>query len=187
MTKPQRRTARPSELEEILARFVRANPYGMRDRKDEGRAFQTMQEFVLRNGRSVRPTQLTRAEREYVRACVERVPDLRAAECFSNSQRVFLYGDIEQRFTYAEGYALTVDEVLHGWLMLDGKVVDVSEPLKAELARSRGLPEWTSPREYFGVEFPDRSYVAKKGGLASLIDDWKRGWPLLCGEQWTTP
>jgi hypothetical protein len=65
-----------SELEQIRAQFVRANPYDVRDRKDKDRVFQTMQAFVLRNGRSVRPTQLTRAERKYIRACIEARPTL---------------------------------------------------------------------------------------------------------------
>jgi hypothetical protein len=113
------------------------------------------------------------------------VPDLRPSECFSNSQRVFLYGDDEKRLTYIEGYAWTVrSAVLHGWLALEDKVVDVTDPLKAEQARAFGIAAWTAPTEYFGVEFPERPYVAKKGALGSLIDDWKRSWPLLYGEEW---
>jgi hypothetical protein len=85
-----------------------------------------------------------------------------AKDCFANSQRVMLLGDMKGRLTYAEGRA---GDVHHGWLMIGGKVVDLTlgaarvglnvSTRKADGARFRAL----------GIDLNDRMAAEYVGAL----------------------
>jgi len=88
-------------------------------------------------------------------------------QCFYNAFVAMMDND---GLTYCEGFACGDSEFahLHAWCIdEDGVVVD---------------PTWESGVEYVGVPFSS-SFVLKsvlKSGC-SLIDDWKKKWPLLSG------
>jgi hypothetical protein len=119
-------------------------------------------------------------------------------ECYYNAQRVLLYADAwgllngEHELVYAEGYAQSVIPVHHGWLLLNGKVVDLTmrlreplkrtSPVKRGRLRNRVLGEFPEPRAYFGVRFETdsvRAFMRRTGTLGSLIDDWQSGFPIF--------
>lgn len=142
--------------------------------------------YVLREGRPTLSQELTKDEMAYVMRVLRR-GRYPVKQCYYNSQIVLATRDDEQRFTYVEGYcAHAVLPVLHGWLEIGGKVVDVTMRSKI-CARRRQLPDrvvgtWLDGREYFGVPF-DRNYVLSRmidrQAAGSLIDDWESEWPLL--------
>lgn len=95
--------------------------------------------------------------------------------CFMNA--FMLVSEFPGELAYAEGFATHQTAcsfpVLHGWAVdRAGRVVD---------------PTWRDGGfEYYGVEF-DLGYATKilargrKAGVASVIDNFKDGWPLLDG------
>jgi len=95
--------------------------------------------------------------------------------------------DRSRRLAYVEGFVLDARSslpFLHGWLSLDGKVVDFTA-VRIESTPRADPPSILgelSNRHYFGVEFC-REYVesrmAATGGRGTLIDDWEHGFPLL--------
>jgi hypothetical protein len=112
----------------------------------------------------------------------------RARHCFCNAQNALLL-DRSRRFAYAEGFVLDGRAslpFLHGWLVLNGKVVDFTD-VQVERPNSRSveppcmLGEFKN-RHYFGVEF-GRDYVESRtldtGVRGALIDDWENEFPLL--------
>jgi hypothetical protein len=115
---------------------------------------------------------LTDQEREYVCTCVRRSRKrLVIKECFLNSQRTMLLGDTEKLLEYAEGRALATGAwIHHGWLTINGKVVDltlnavafgfkvlVPKRVKSDPRYVAGQPQ-RAPAEYIGKEF-DRDDV----------------------------
>jgi len=88
--------------------------------------------------------------------------------CYGNSQRALLLGDT-LGLEYAEGYAVFKDApgfpVRHAWLLLNGKVVDVT---------SGG-----NGHDYFGITIPRKTvmqFVLENRGYGPLTDDWHLGW-----------
>jgi hypothetical protein len=144
-----------------------------------------MKRPVLRNGRPFQSQELTADEMAYVFHVTKRgVFPVR--QCYYNSQMI-LMRDREHRLTYVEGYcAHAIIPVLHGWLEIGGKVIDVTMRTKVRAKRrqlaDRVLGCWTDGREYFGVPMT-RDYVVDRmlarQAAGSLIDDWDAGWPLL--------
>ena len=88
-------------------------------------------------------------------------------QCFFNSQ-ILILADVDNRLEYIEGYCLGSSRipVHHGWLELDGKVVDVTysttdrtlEEEAPEDLRDRILGVIPEGWIYYGVQF-DRSEV----------------------------
>ena len=89
---------------------------------------------------------------------------------------------------YVEGFAWThtLIPALHGWISVNGKVVDVTLPATTIGDTRKREPRQVfgefKARSYFGVPFL-RSYVNKRrevtGGWGTLIDDEPNGYPLL--------
>jgi hypothetical protein len=120
----------------------------------------------------------------------------RIKECYYNAQRVLLFANAwgfdEHELSYAEGYAQSIIPVPHGWLLLNGKVVDLTMRLREPLSRTsrvhrrrlrnRAFGEFPETREYFGTVFPTESvlnFMRRTGTLGSLIDDWPSDFPIL--------
>jgi hypothetical protein len=96
----------------------------------------------------------------------------------------------ELGLVYVEGYVMsgpTRWPVLHGWVTINGKVIDPTFTT-LEMIRS-GRPEpgivmgTFRNRAYWGVAL-DRKYVMDRSGgeereFQSILDDWQRGFPLL--------
>lgn len=142
--------------------------------------------YVLRNGRETLSQELTPDEMAYVLDITKRGV-YKIKQCYYNSQIILTTRDHERRMTYVEGYcAGAILPVLHGWLEIGGKVVDVTMRTRVPSPRRR-LPDrvlgsWADGREYWGVPMT-RDYVLKRmlarKAAGSLIDDWEAGWPLL--------
>lgn len=146
--------------------------------------------YVLREGRSYESQELTPDEMAYVLAISKRM-QFPIKQCYYNSQMLLTMRDHENRLTYVEGFcAHAVIPVLHGWLEIGGKVVDVTMRTK-NLAKRRQLKDrvlgsWSDGRQYWGVRF-DREYVVgrmiDRRAAGSLIDDWEGRFPLLRRER----
>lgn len=149
----------------------------------------TIEAFVLAHGHAFASRALTVAERQAVQPLLlgEEWP---IKQCYTNSQRLLIC-DVEHRFEYVEGYVFDPRcplPILHAWLSLNGKVVDVTLRTQA-LARGR---TWlrnrvvgTFPdrdREYYGAVLPRRlvlGAILETGRGGALLDDWEHGYPLL--------
>jgi hypothetical protein len=82
-------------------------------------------------------------------------------ECYINAMKLARRGT---RYTYVEGYALSIIPVPHAWCIdnENGAIVDNT---------------WRRPgREYVGVKFKSE-YV--HANMPSYIDNWENDWPLL--------
>jgi hypothetical protein len=151
----------------------------------------SFERFVLENGRPYVSQKLTARERDVVDSAIEEYHrfwgTFEHRQCFANSQRL-LPCDRARRLVYVEGFAWdhAFHPVLHGWLSMNGKVIDVTLPARTladverpEPAQVRGEFDGHS---YLGVPFL-RSYVSQRlratGGWGSLIDDCQHGYPLL--------
>jgi len=156
-----------------------------------GQQYSCFEDFVLKHGREYVPAALSRDQRAYVLGCAKRYGrPFPMRQCFYNAQMLLLGGnDPERRLTYCEGYGWRHIPCMHGWLLLDGAhVIDttwrLAEPLGRGRLADRVFGEWTDERAYFGVTFSREyvlSYVLDREHGGSLIDDFKGGWPLLCG------
>lgn len=151
----------------------------------------SFERFVLDHGRAYESKKLTAQEKRLLEPAVTEsrriFKKFEPRLCFSNSQR--LWGnDDSKSLIYVEGFAWThsLRPVLHGWVTINGKVIDVTLPPTNR--REAKLPEPVQvlgefeDRSYFGVPFL-RSYVEKRlnitGGYGSLLDDEEHEYPLL--------
>ena len=163
----------------------------------------SMYQYVLNNGSEhTKSEPLTEDEREYIEL-IRIGLELQPKQCFHNAQ-MLVFNDMDNRLTYHEGYvqANAPFPVLHAWVTLNGKMVDLTldtntytaEQLQAFMAEGEplGRAEDLSDRvlgvvpdgwDYFGVPFSDsvsiRSRILRRGETFSLIDDWKESFPLL--------
>jgi hypothetical protein len=152
----------------------------------------SLQGFVHAEGSLYLSARLSAEERRLVRqvATSHRLNNgpFRARDCFANAQGALLL-DRFRRLVYAEGFVHDQRSslpFLHGWLVLEGKVVDFTD-MRIDGAEVRiseppyVLGEFQS-RHYFGVEFCRdyvKSRIASTGGRGTLIDDWEHEFPLL--------
>ena len=176
----------------VAARQTWAAMGTMKSLKTQGYAYECMEDYVLVNGEHFASAELTPEERDTVLAAARRESDnFPIKECFRNSMRLVLQ---DERFEYAEGYAHgAVLPVLHGWALLNGKVIDLTMRLRDGHGDSvrkqrepwhadRVLGEFPSERVYYGKRFSRREVLLAMSDpkfTGSFIDDWERGWPLL--------
>jgi hypothetical protein len=168
MTNP-RRARTPSERRLFASLVLRA--------KHGGATSPTA--YMLREGMFYRHRLLTADQAQYVSA-VRRRTRPRHRECWNNSRRVVLLHDFENRFAYCDGMAFVNDitaaghSLFHGWLVLDS-VVPVDFTLSNTVA-------------FYGVAFSRAAVNSALAGrpspdVASLVDDWRAGWPLVRAER----
>jgi hypothetical protein len=149
------------------------------------------EDYVLREGKPYAPAVLTKAELAIVRAAMRKSKcDFPQKECYSNSQTLVM-ADKTGQLRYAEGYALGVIPVLHGWASINGKVVDLTLRTREENGEYRrpGRPfqdrvigDFPPQRAYWGAEFDAemvRQLMLRRDYLGSFIDDWKNDWQLM--------
>ena len=112
-------------------------------------------------------------------------------QCFLNAQTLAAHGE----FGYAEGYVLREGLPLaihHAWATYKGKPVDVTlrdrdekttrDPAKLLARASANLAR----AAYYGVEFRRASFLRvwhTEGVARAVIEDYKRGFPLLRGSK----
>ena len=178
-------------LEADVAMRRRISPEPM-----EGYRYASMAEYVLQEGEDFAPAPLTDSEAGWIFGLIEsfRFP---VKQCYANSQRVVTFTGLSpnpdgHELRYVEGYGLGMIPVLHGWLSLNGKVVDLTMRLQEGISRrsrvyrrrlrDRVLGEFPEGRGYRGVTF-ETDYVLRRivetGLMGTLIDDWQNGYPLL--------
>ena len=163
----------------------------MESRTFRGDDTESFERYVHDHGRPFVSAKLTEPERRIAKAAIDfyrvRRDRFRPQECFGNSQEV-LFDDDAEKLVYVEGFAWThaLFPVLHGWLAINYKVIDVTLPPTTRREAARKEPRQVfgefSERSYFGVTF-ERVYVAERklatGSFGSLLDDMDHGYPLL--------
>lgn len=138
----------------------------------EGLTYSCIEDFVLTNGRVYEQTSMPKILRDELMA----IRSMPIKQCFANCQELAMR---DSRFTYVEGYALSIIPVLHAWLEIEGHLFDPTwRPVSAG--------SWEG-REYFGVQFPDTSAIRRRvielGEYRTMLDDWQGGYQLLREER----
>ena len=158
----------------------------------------SQEQYVLDRGVKMSSSEpLTEEQYEYL-MCLTGAIECLPKQCFFNAQMMTLTDSYRetQRVKYHEGYVwVGLMPILHAWITLDDKIVDVTlstdrestqrfingEPPQEDLMdRVLGVrpEEW----EYLGVPM-ETDYVTKtlvnNMEARSLIDNWQEGWPLL--------
>ncbi len=160
-------------------------------KKANGYKYTSFYHYVHEKGRAFESVALTTSEWSIVR---EFVVHTTPKECFFNSQRI-LFGDgltaaADSPFEYVEGYVLAGFgiplPVHHGWLSLNGKVVDptllVRSLFKRKTFPNRMMGFFPKEQEYYGVTLPWEKVlecILANEAWHSVIDDYKRDFPLL--------
>ncbi len=152
------------------------------------------EEFVLKHGKPYTSQALTKEELAYVKRLVKQSRcKFPIKQCYSNSQRFLLltkhlHSD-EMPLKYVEGYCLSLIPFMHGWVELNGKVLDFTLRIHDEKEWSkdrlwmqdRALGSF-SGREYVGVAFTLEEVAEKvlsSKEYGSMIDNPTQGWPML--------
>lgn len=171
------------------------------DPTKHGYAYVCFEDLVAQRGREYTPAALTRDEwkvltdaaKVALKALHHR--DFPIKACWANSQMLVLC-DRTRQLRYAEGYVFgdVIIPVLHGWVVLNGKLIDVTlrarqdeelrtRPYPRKKWPDRAIGTWRAPREYVGIEFEPTQLDEHLGRhtLAgySMIDDWTNDFPLL--------
>ncbi|UCC74968.1 MAG: GNAT family N-acetyltransferase [Gemmatimonadota bacterium] len=145
--------------------------------------------YVAAKGKTYRSAKLTDDERAHLFSILDqRCRRFQLGACYYNAMITALDDPTEQ-LKYVEGYAIRDGipmPIHHGWLTINNKVVDLTwrlrTPRRRGRLRNRMIGEFVEGLQYVGVEFPTsqvRRYVVETGVGDSIIDDWRRGWPLF--------
>jgi len=166
----------------------------MQEKMHSGYAYWSMEDYALQNGESFISQPLTDDEIKWIFKIIGG-QRFAVKQCFYNSQTLLMsamFHDFRHELRYVEGYANSVIPIQHGWLTINGKVVDLTmrmqenlkrrSPVHRNRLRNRVLGEFPEDREYFGVTFSTdhvRQEMVTSGLARALIDDWQNQWPLL--------
>jgi hypothetical protein len=165
-------------------------------RVPEGFDYSCYEDYVLRKGTLLTSSALTDEEEGIVREALDRARRVgvdvhEMKQCFANSQTLLLMSD-EPQLIYYEGYASgrVGFPIHHGWLGINGKVIDLTWKLEEPDTSRTLLPEHPVgelPKDwmYWGVAFENPEYirfrVMTREIIGSLLDDWEGNHPLLRG------
>jgi hypothetical protein len=148
------------------------------------------QDYVLDRGTPFRSGPLTEDEHKVVLRAVDACPlkRFRYGSCFHNAQMLAAF-DPFQALVYYEGYAIgdTNDTpVLHGWVSINHKVVDLTwaVPTVSRRGRLRNKVLGTIPKgwSYYGAPFPTAALIARICRIeatGSFLEDDVYGFPLF--------
>jgi hypothetical protein len=154
----------------------------------------SFEEYVLRNGSVMESSALTEDEEAIVQASIDRAKKMghdvtEMQQCFSNAQLLVICDDSDE-LVYHEGYAVGLSIVVHhGWVTINGKVVDSTWKLKEPASRSflpeHPVGELPESYVYFGFAIENEDYIIHRIDhreiVGSLLDDWEGRYPLLRG------
>jgi len=151
----------------------------------EGYTYSSIEAYVLAHGKDYQSAKFTKDELAYARALMKkgRWP---IKQCFSNSQQILLRESRESapsgmRLRYVEGYVTTgIIPLLHGWLSLNDKVLDVT--LRDHSSGKRNLGTFAPNYAYYGVEVSAlliQERIRKTLHWGSLLDCYELNYPLL--------
>lgn len=157
-----------------------------------GYRYSSMEDLVLKTGRSFSSAPLTKDQHRYIREVISRDGGrFPWKECFATAQRIKAFSDVENRLEYYEGWAMGgVIPCLHGWLILDGeRVIDLTwrktglARVRVKLEHTRVFGSFPDGWGYRGLRVASREEicerVARRREWGSFIDDWQEGYPLL--------
>jgi len=108
-------------------------------------------------------------------------------QCYYNGQMLVLT-DPSRQLRYYEGYACGVAgfPVIHGWVVLNGKVIDPTWNADGGHAFDPVWAEIPDGWEYMGVPFTEeevRLRVITTGMAGTILDDWGNHYPVLKKER----
>ena len=165
-------------------------------RVPEGYDYTCFEDYVLRNGTLLTSSALTEDEEQTVKEALDRAARVgvdvhEMKQCFANSQTLLLMSD-EPDLIYYEGFATgrVGFPIHHGWLGINGKVVDLTWRLQhpdtsRTLLPERPVGELPENWMYWGVPFENPEYVRFRMNtreiIGSLLDDIEGDYPLLRG------
>ena len=154
-------------------------------------------DFVLDRGKVYPSQALTELEMHHVltsaRIAEMNYGPFEAKQCFNNAARLVMH-DPSDQLVYCEGQAFgSVLATAHAWVVLNGKVVDLTWQVWEDQGEAPYLPEghryrdniiglFGDNRAYLGVEIPKADLFAHRrseSSCASVIDNWYDEWPLL--------
>ena len=172
-----------TELETILRAYAETFP------KSPRKAENTYG-YVLRKGKPAESsTPLTDEQMDYLLELAG-CEDMEAKQCYYNASVLLLRDFGAKRLKYYEGYMLLEGltfPILHAWLELDGKLVDVtlqrldSEDRLEDLS-DRVLGVIPPHLQYYGVPIDSQlllDNLLEKEVSFSIIDNYDDHWPLL--------
>lgn len=162
-----------------------------------GYQYRCFEDYVLQKGSMLTSSPLTDEEEAIVQEALDRMAEARInvhemKQCFSNAQQLLLFADVPE-LVYYEGYAcgrLAGFAVHHGWLGINGKVIDLTWRLESPNTSRSLLPhhpvgQLPDGYEYWGfpVECVDylRFRVIAREAVGSVLEDWEGDFPLLRG------
>ncbi len=154
------------------------------DARDDDR-YHCTYDYVQDRGVDFESAPLTEEERNIVDQAARRTGISYAhKECFYNAQ---LMSITSKHLMYVEGYAnAALIPVLHGWLTINGKVVDMTwrwqDRADGPNFSNRIYGVLPPGYAYIGVEMDQdamRVQLLETGIARSMIDDWKNGFPLV--------
>lgn len=158
----------------------------------EGFNYCCIEDFVLDRGTVFGSETLTEEETTIVFDAVDSLRKrFRQKECFYNAQLLATW-DSSRSLRYAEGYASGRGflPVHHGWVTLNGKVIDLTwrtdKPNHQGRLRDRIIGVVPDGWEYMGVHFDRKSIVARmmeSQEAAAFIGDYRRNFPLFREER----
>jgi len=180
-----------------LQQFMRLTAGMLQVKARPGFDYSSVYEYVLKNGQDYSSQVMTDIEVKRLERAVKRYRrDFPIKQCFYNSQMLLTFGfdqSDENDVFYVEGYSNAIIPIQHGWLSLNGKVIDLTmrlnkfdgpftRKLKSNKFKDRVIGEFPDNREYFGVKFTRsqvQQFMLQTETAGSMIDDWERGYPLL--------
>ena len=149
-----------------------------KQRYPEGYYYKSMHHFIKENARLYKSQPFTQEEKYYVSEIVNKLGfKPKVKECYYNAQMLML--DSKKRISYVEGYAHSLISTMHGWNVINGKVIDLTWN---DDKGKHVFGEFNEEKAYFGIQFSNeyvRENMIKTKMASSLIDDYKRRWPLL--------
>ena len=155
----------------------------------DGYHYQGAEDYILDRGSIYHSASLTADERKVVQDAIAACPSkrFRMGHCYYNAQILVAY-DRTGQLQYCEGVASgwTRVPLLHGWVVINGKVVDLTwrtpKPLQRGILKDRIWGVFPDKWAYYGVTFDTESLMARMWRIkatGSLLDDIAHGFPLF--------
>lgn len=147
--------------------------------KPKGYYYASFDHLLSDVGKFYKPSALTPEEMQYIHDCIDMMGFTPAKkECFYNAQMMML-SDIDNKLEYCEGYGITIIPLLHAWVTINNKVVDLT------WTHHNGkyvLGKFGQDRAYMGLNISKKEIqrtLFKKEKAISFIDNWEDRFPLL--------
>jgi len=147
--------------------------------KPKGYYYASFDHLLAEAGKYYKPKEFTQEEKEYVNECIDMLGFVPAKkQCFYNAQMMML-SDIENKLEYCEGYAISIIPLLHAWVTINDKVIDLT------WTHHNGkyvFGKFGQDRAYMGLNIPKsdiKRTLFKKEKAISFIDNWEDRFPLL--------